>query len=175
MKNLIVTGLVIAITPVLVVLLFVWMPGENVSIKVDSFDVCVSRGYPVIESYPRQCKTPEGVVFIEEVDIEFEAERIYVSKDKQQCETIRFLCENGKKPFFDDGGCGCESVIEGRKYCDAESREGDFCADYFSPVCGWFGENIQCIRYPCAETYSNACFACHDEKVAYFTQGECPA
>ena len=34
--------------------------------------------------------------------------RIYVSKDPEQCATIRFVCDPGMAAFFDDCGCGCE-------------------------------------------------------------------
>jgi len=34
--------------------------------------------------------------------------RTYVSRDPEQCATIRFICEEGQVAFFDDCGCGCE-------------------------------------------------------------------
>lgn len=36
-------------------------------VAVNSFAECVAAGYPVGESYPRQCWTPDGQRFIEEV------------------------------------------------------------------------------------------------------------
>jgi hypothetical protein len=33
---------------------------------IKSFDDCVKAGYPILESYPRQCKTPDGRNFVEE-------------------------------------------------------------------------------------------------------------
>lgn len=36
---------------------------------INSFDKCAEAGYPVLESYPRQCKTPDGRTFVEEVEI----------------------------------------------------------------------------------------------------------
>jgi hypothetical protein len=36
-------------------------------IAVNSFDECVIAGYPVQESYPEQCKTPEGKTFTEDI------------------------------------------------------------------------------------------------------------
>ena len=48
------------------------------------------------------------------------------------------------------------------------------CADVYMPVCGWFNSNINCLKYPCASTYSNSCYACSDSKVDYWTNGECP-
>ncbi len=34
---------------------------------VNSFDECVNAHYPILETYPRQCHTPDGRSFIEEV------------------------------------------------------------------------------------------------------------
>ncbi len=34
---------------------------------VTSFDTCVTAGYPVLEIYPRQCKTPDGRTYAEEI------------------------------------------------------------------------------------------------------------
>ena len=47
---------------------------------------------------------------------------------------------------------------EERIYCAAENRNAQACIAIYQPVCGWFNpEKIQCIRYPCAQTYSNSC------------------
>ena len=62
---------------------------------------------------------------------------------------------------------------ENRNYCSDESRKGLFCAQVYQPVCGWFNSQIKCIRYPCAEIYSNSCVACHDGKVDYWIEREC--
>jgi len=35
---------------------------------VTNFEECAALGYPVMESYPRQCRTPEGDMFVEEVE-----------------------------------------------------------------------------------------------------------
>lgn len=39
-------------------------PGADIS----SFEECAAAGYPVMESYPRQCRTPDGRTFVEEID-----------------------------------------------------------------------------------------------------------
>ncbi|MCF7847110.1 MAG: hypothetical protein K9M51_03755 [Candidatus Gracilibacteria bacterium] len=36
--------------------------------EIDSFTDCVQAGYPIKESFPRQCSTPSGDLFVEEVD-----------------------------------------------------------------------------------------------------------
>ena len=69
----------------------------------------------------------------------------------------------------------CSSEINQNKtFCKAEQRNAALCYTVYSPVCGWFNENIKCFKYPCAATYSNDCNACKDEKVLYYTEGECP-
>jgi hypothetical protein len=35
--------------------------------SIASFDDCVNAGYPVMESYPRQCKVPDGQSFTEDI------------------------------------------------------------------------------------------------------------
>lgn len=35
---------------------------------IGNFNECIGAGYPVMESYPRQCRTPEGQLFIEEIE-----------------------------------------------------------------------------------------------------------
>jgi hypothetical protein len=37
------------------------------SSEINSFDSCIKAGYPVMESYPRQCKTADGRTFVEEL------------------------------------------------------------------------------------------------------------
>lgn len=39
-------------------------------------------------------------------------EKTYVSTDPEQCAAIRFACETGKEPFFNDCGCGCQPVAQ---------------------------------------------------------------
>jgi hypothetical protein len=36
--------------------------------EISNFEDCINAGYPTLESYPRQCKTPDGRTFTEEID-----------------------------------------------------------------------------------------------------------
>jgi hypothetical protein len=36
--------------------------------SVTTYEECVALGYPVLETYPEQCKTPDGTVFIKKTD-----------------------------------------------------------------------------------------------------------
>jgi len=60
--------------------------------------------------------------------------------------------------------------------CSNESRNAQMCYEIYQPVCGWFNSTkVQCVTYPCAQTFSNDCFACQNQNVAYYTQGKCPS
>lgn len=37
------------------------------TLAINSFDDCLKAKYPIMESYPRQCKTPDGRTFVEEL------------------------------------------------------------------------------------------------------------
>ncbi len=74
--------------------------------------------------------------------------------------TIKKDTENNEKEIFD---------------CSDESRNAEACIEIYEPVCGWFNSSrIQCIKYPCAQAFSNSCFACQNPDVEYYTKGECP-
>lgn len=39
---------------------------------IESFEGCVEAGFAVMESYPRQCRTPDGRLFAEEIEVQAE-------------------------------------------------------------------------------------------------------
>ena len=39
------------------------------TIPVTSFEECVQAGYAVMESYPRQCRDADGVLYVEQVEV----------------------------------------------------------------------------------------------------------
>lgn len=45
---------------------------DNRTQKIADFPGCVKAGYPVMESYPRQCRTPDGQAFREDIGNELE-------------------------------------------------------------------------------------------------------
>lgn len=61
-----------------------------------------------------------------------------------------------------------------RVFCQEEQRNADACIALYDPVCGYFNENIQCVKAPCAAQYSNPCEACKNSDVSYYLRGECP-
>ncbi len=59
-------------------------PPDGGSPVVDSFEACVRAGYPVMESYPRQCRTADGQLFVEEVVVTAEASTTAVEPEDPQ-------------------------------------------------------------------------------------------
>jgi putative hemolysin len=76
---------------------------------------------------------------------------------------------NGREKLF------TESSGEKKNYCTPEQKKAEICTLEYSPVCGWFNQNIKCFKYPCASTFGNKCEACSAENVEYWTAGECPS
>jgi putative hemolysin len=67
----------------------------------------------------------------------------------------------------------CPDELE-KNYCTPESRQAEVCTLDYTPVCGWFNQDIKCIKYPCAINAGNACQACQNENVEFWTEGVCP-
>lgn len=45
-----------------------FIPPNICCVPVNDFDSCIQAGYPSLESYPRQCNTPGGRHFVEELE-----------------------------------------------------------------------------------------------------------
>jgi len=77
-----------------------------------------------------------------------EAARSYVSRSPDQCAATLFRCEEGKRAFFDECGCGCETVVGtpcGNNVCGA----GESCCN---ASCGWcVPEGMMCIQIACEQ------------------------
>jgi len=53
-----------------------------------------------------------------------------------------------------------ESTNAIKTFCINSQQNVEKCIQIYSPVCGWSdSKKIQCLKYPCAETFSNNCFA----------------
>ena len=64
--------------------------------------------------------------------------------------------------------------IENKIYCSDSERNVDACIEIYDPVCGFV--QVECVTEPCnpiPETFSNSCFACMNERVIYYVEGEC--
>lgn len=71
---------------------------------VTNFKECADAGYPVMESYPRQCKTPDGKNFVEEVTAETVSGMIVVESPlpgERATSTLRVIGEARGNWYFE--------------------------------------------------------------------------
>jgi eight-cysteine-cluster-containing protein len=59
--------LVLGLVIILLIVVF-YIRDSRAVLEINSFEECASQGFPVMESYPSQCKTPDGRNFVEELD-----------------------------------------------------------------------------------------------------------
>ncbi len=72
MSKIIIIFLIIIVVLGVTAYFTMFKPGEAPVTDINSFEECVSAGYQVMESYPRQCKTPDGKTFTEDIGNELE-------------------------------------------------------------------------------------------------------
>ena len=74
MKNIIIVSLVLVLIGGAIWFLLTRTSEEPIlpEEEITSFEECVVAGYSILESYPRQCKTPDGKTFTEEIQLEDE-------------------------------------------------------------------------------------------------------
>jgi hypothetical protein len=74
---------------------------------------------------------------------------------------------------IEGGGRGAflSGESEEKNSCDGFTN----CTEESDSVCGWFDSNqLVCTEGPCVKRFINACEACADSRVLYWTFGECP-
>src|SRR4030042_749957 len=57
-------------------------PKTNTTIT--NFEECATAGYPIMESYPPQCRIPDGNTFVEESCVEKETDKIMTLSDAKE-------------------------------------------------------------------------------------------
>jgi len=102
--------------------------------------------------------------------------KTYVSESPEECTLIKFMCVEGKEPFFDETGCGCQlKTDEGKLQAyDCTDPRPEICTKEYMPVCGQV--QVQCITTPCEpikQTFGNKCDACANSLTISYTEGAC--
>ena len=72
---------------------------------INSFEDCAKAGYPVGESYPRQCWTPDGAILVEEVETGINnpinpSGDIYCTQDAKLCPDGSYVSRTGPNCEF---------------------------------------------------------------------------
>lgn len=62
--------IVVVVCLVLFALVWAWWQAFKIAsvVNVATYEECVDAGYPILESYPMQCKTPDGRTFVSPVE-----------------------------------------------------------------------------------------------------------
>lgn len=89
------------------------------------------------------------------------------------------LCSDGSSvgreaPNCEFAACPNSAPPTGSVACSSDQRLVDMCTEQYQPVCAAY--QVQCVTTPCnpvPKTYSNSCFACMDNNVLSYTDGEC--
>lgn len=143
------------------------VPVIDAGVVIDSFEDCAAAGYPVMESYPEQCRA-HGVLFVREItepvgctmDVKLCADGTSVGRTGPNCEFAP--CPGGELTPEDD-------VFQ----CSKEERATQICTREYMPVCGLVEE---CDGITCSaseQTFGNSCSACSSGVVTTYTVGEC--
>ena len=74
---------------VLLVALFLYWYGKTSVVAVGSFVECAAAGNPVMESYPRQCRTSDGRVFKEDIGNELEKDNLIRISEPRPNATVK--------------------------------------------------------------------------------------
>ncbi len=112
-------------------------------IQISTFEECVATGNPVMESYPRQCRTKAGAIFIEEIPQNNSTESgTVVSNTCAIAGCSGQLCVNAD--IADSLVTTCEYQAEYACYREAS------CEPQISGECGWTQtESLsQCLASP---------------------------
>ncbi len=132
---------VLAVAILIGIGIWVWKSSDKLANgpAVNDFDSCVLAGYPVMESYPRKCTTPDGQTFTEDTTAAREKGGCYIGGCSQQ------LCSD--QP---DAVSTCEYREEYSCYQTAT------CERQSSGQCGWTQSTalntcLNVILYPNAE------------------------
>ncbi len=127
---------------------------------VNTFEECAAAGYPIMESYPRQCKTPDGRTFTEVIEKPSDhSDLIIVDSPKENDSVSSPLVVKGKARgnwYFEASFPIQLTKLDGTVLVQAPAQaQGDWMTTEFVPfeVTLKFTKdqipNIQCIRAPC--------------------------
>jgi len=67
---------------------------------ITSFEECVKAGYPILESYPEQCQTPDGQNFVHQIQVDDKSDKIIVNDIPENTEISSPLVITGQARGF---------------------------------------------------------------------------
>ena len=105
---------------------------------INSFEKCAAAGNPVMESYPRQCRAPDGKIFAEYIGNELELQdfiRVHKPRPNALIKSPVIMEGEARGSWFDEGLMPVRFADEaGDTIVSATARaEGDWRKDDFVP------------------------------------------
>lgn len=177
----VVAVLIIAVIAIAIALNYTRKNQENMGGQKDEHGCLIGAGYSYdkeIGACTRSWELDENqkkAAKIAVVPLSFPVTVVEVNKlDCEGCYNIKLQRNDNQEQIERELNNWQIKTSEERNYCTPEQKKAAVCTMEYHAVCGWFDQNIQCFKYPCAAIYSNPCMACSDDKVAYWTEGECP-
>ncbi len=117
--------------------------------SITNYSECSARGYEIAESFPRQCRTPEGKIFTEDIGNIVEKTDLIIVENLIPGEIISVspLIVKGKArgSWFFEGSFPIEIIdLNGKKHSPAVAEaEGDWMTEEFVPfTASLYLENI---------------------------------
>jgi hypothetical protein len=98
--------------------------------------------------------------------------------DAAACPLDAKVCPDGSTVSREGADCefaACPGSVASEKMCNPDERAADVCIELYAPVCA--SVEVQCVTTPCnpiPQTFLNSCFACANEQVTSYVDGECP-
>lgn len=68
-RGLLLVGLGVLLIVMVVIGLLIYFWQSSKPSLVSNFQECLQAGYPLLESYPRRCRTLQGEIFVEEIPV----------------------------------------------------------------------------------------------------------
>lgn len=113
-----------------------WEVVENATGVITSFGECIASGYPIMESYPRMCKAPGTITFVEVIPDEELTYEEYERMEKEKCDISRGHWNNcSSRCVLDNQGnpdSVCPAVCEA--LCECGGIAGFGCPEGYDCV-----------------------------------------
>jgi hypothetical protein len=114
---------------------------QNELNEITSFVECINAGNYIMESYPRQCRTESGELFVEEIEKDDNSKEFVVcTTDTMQCPdgswvkrtgpNCEFVCKKENEPYWLNDQIILLQFKESLKYSCIGCNKEDVCIDY---------------------------------------------
>lgn len=116
----------VLILSIFITLIFLNLP-KKTTLEIKSFQDCIGQGYITLESYPRQCRSSNGTLFIENLSLEEACSKLYQGdwvSEYKECENINKDQCNLLGGAFNECASACR-----------HNTEEQFCILLCIPVC----------------------------------------